>query len=128
MISALKSIEILQGINVTTSLQAFHWIEFVYIVQCVLTCVKMMLITRWLDKRLQWLTYTGIKNWDFDSFLLYPLGKVWVPRFRLANCQSNKCGINSNESNLLTLYSHGVVSLESELTLSSSCDLDFICT
>ena len=81
-----------------------------------------------MDTRLQWDTETGIGNWKFDDVVLYTMKDIWVPRFRLANCQSRQCGIYSNESSKVGLNNDGLLQIETEITLSSTCDLNFTCT
>lgn len=82
----------------------------------------------WNDTRLQWRTETGIGNWTFPDILWYPIRDVWVPSFRLANCQGEKCVVKPLEKKLLWLSNSGAVWYESDMLLRSTCDLDLTCT
>ena len=87
-----------------------------------------MVIFEWNDTRLQWRTDSGIGNWTFPELVYYPIADVWVPSFRLANCQSEGCVVKPQESKTLELYNGGRIVYESEMVLRSTCDLDLTCT
>ena len=111
-----------------TSVYTVKYIETYYALHSCVVCAKMTIIINWFDTRLQWRTETGVGNWTFGEAVIYTMKDIWVPRFRLANCQSRQCGIYSNESGLVALFNNGWLQIETEITLSSTCDLNFICT
>lgn len=89
---------------------------------------KVTILLQWNDTRLQWRKETGIGSWKFPEGLWYPISEVWVPNFRLANCQSEKCVVRPQELKLLALSNSGKVQYEAEMMLRSTCSLDLTCT
>ena len=86
-----------------------------------------MVILSWIDSRLQWRTESSIGNWTFPSSVYYPIKDVWVPRFRLANCQSERCMVKPQEARTLELTNKGGVTYEAQLMLRSNCNLNLTC-
>lgn len=63
----------------------------------------------------------------FFSNVMYPISDVWVPGFRLANCQSERCLVKPQENKLLKLKHTGQIEYETEMVLRSTCNVDLTC-
>lgn len=91
------------------------------------TLYQVTVTLEWNDTRLQWLEGTGIGNWSFPDKVFYPINDVWVPLFRLANCQSQSCVVKPQETKTLVLFFDGRVIYEADLMLRSTCNIDLTC-
>lgn len=90
----------------------------------------MTLFFEWCDPRLQWRQETDIGDWMFFPAVHYPAGEVWVPNFRLANCQDDRerCAVRSQDPKRpLRLLLNGYVHYTSEMKLRSTCTLNLLC-
>lgn len=90
--------------------------------------MQLTIVFEWNDPRIQWHTKIGIGNWSFPTYVFYPIHDIWVPNFRLANCQSENCVVKPQQTLALEMDYRGRVEYESELVLRSTCDVDLTCT
>lgn len=89
--------------------------------------IKVMIALWWQDLRLKWLLKTGIGNWTFPKFVDYPIIDIWTPRFKLVNCQSERCIVMPKNMATVYLKYDGLVTYYSEMVLHSTCNLNFTC-
>lgn len=82
------------------------------------------MVLEWNDPRLRWKAETGIPGWKFPETIYYPSKHVWVPRFRLANSESDNSYILASPDYTLELNNTGQILYEVEKVLRASCELN----
>ena len=83
---------------------------------------KMTLHIEWLEPRLMWMSsVTGLNHWTWQSTVLYPAHRLWLPQFEVVNCAAEKCLIVVRNDSFLALSSSGTIDVDNSVTVRSNC-------
>ena len=79
----------------------------------------------WNDPRLKWHQNTSIPFWSFPKVLTVNFGKIWIPEFRVKNCQKRGCSIVPENQTKAYIMSSGNVEICFSELIESTCAVDF---
>ena len=86
---------------------------------------KMTLHVEWTEPRLLWMTSVGsLKFWSYQSTVLYPAYRLWLPQFEVINCAAEECTVKIKNDSFVSLTSEGTIDVDTSFSVHSKCVLD----